>query len=260
MTILGFDVGKWISGQFDSAGSSDRDLVYYRVQIATWTGVFLAAGLGLVLLYGEGRVVGLVWALACFGVGAALGFLFGIPRTVQRGAPRRQGGGAPATNPPKPDQPKPEPGKAEQDDYQQYVNTNLEDISDWLTKIIVGLTLVEFRDLTTYFRDAAALFAAGLGNPATPGHLAFAQGLMVYFTVLGFLCSYLITRLFLSVALRIADQTDVKQLKESIESVAEKVKSVDQKVEAVKQGMGAGGGSGSGSGSGVASGGGTGTA
>src|SRR5215207_3296326 len=55
---------------------------------------------------------------AAFGVGALVGFLFGIPRRFQREGSDPALGGL-------------------------VVNTNLEQISDWLTKIIVGVGLVE---------------------------------------------------------------------------------------------------------------------
>src|SRR6185503_13654313 len=61
---------------------------------------------------------GALVALAPAAVGALLGFVFGIPKTLQSNAP-------PAAD-----------GKAA---YQ--VNTNLEQISDWLTKMLVGVGL-----------------------------------------------------------------------------------------------------------------------
>src|SRR5882762_1055624 len=62
----------------------------------------------------------LLWALACFVSGAAVGFLFGIPKILQT-ANSIGGSTTTATA------------------YNQQVNTNLVEISDWLTKIIVGL-------------------------------------------------------------------------------------------------------------------------
>ena len=64
--------------------------------------------------------VGLGVAAAATAVGAFLGFLFGIPRTLQGNTT---------------------PGPDEIADYRP--NTNLEQISDWLTKILVGVGLVK---------------------------------------------------------------------------------------------------------------------
>jgi hypothetical protein len=161
-----------------------------------------------------------VWALACFGVGGAVGFLFGVPRTVQKGAPRRSNSiDGSKGNKGSQSGDSPQSGNQGEDDYRQYVNTNLEDISDWITKIIVGLTLVEFRELTDYFRDMSRVLAFGLDGTAPDKNLAFAQGLIVYFTVLGFLCGYLITRLFLAAGFRIADQTEMDRIDQSLQKV-----------------------------------------
>ena len=78
----------------------------------------------------------LLWCVACLAVGGTVGFLFGIPRaTAQPATPS-----AARTQ---------DAGKAEsklrssdRDTEGGRPNTNLEEVSDWLTKILVGLTLV----------------------------------------------------------------------------------------------------------------------
>jgi hypothetical protein len=79
------------------------------------------------------------------------------------------------------------------------INTNLEEISDWLTKIIVGVSLVEMQKAQTTLQEAAAFIAQSLGGPS---ETSFAYGLMIYFSVSGFLGSYLLTRLYLQIAFR----------------------------------------------------------
>src|SRR5262245_229949 len=73
---------------------------------------------------------------AATGVGCLLGFLFGIPRTLQRGSDAgshqsKAGlGGEDSVGLPA---------------HRFFIsNTSLEDISDWLTKIIIGIGLVQF--------------------------------------------------------------------------------------------------------------------
>lgn len=88
------------------------------------------------------------------------------------------------------------------------VNTNLEQISDWLTKIIVGVTLVELKTVVQQLEETAKLIAASLGGPV---RLSFAYSLMVYFFVAGFLGSYLLTRLYLQGALERADDSVADQ-------------------------------------------------
>lgn len=74
------------------------------------------------------------------------------------------------------------------------VNTNLEQISDWLTKIIVGVTLVESRKVLDQLSDAAQMMAGSIGGESS---VSFAFAILIYFSFSGLLGSYLLTRLFL---------------------------------------------------------------
>lgn len=113
-------------------------------------------------------------------VGVFLGFLFGIPKIATRRAAAL------------PD-PKAEPKTSRTGVGRRLdPNTNLEEISDWLTKIIVGITLVEAGALLERF-DALISNASALGIPK-----AGAGGIVVYFSVAGFLAGYLWTRLVLT--------------------------------------------------------------
>ncbi len=89
----------------------------------------LGIGIAIVLLYGgfqpnpgQAIAVALFIAGAASAAGMFVGFLFGIPRSLQR---EPQTGGA--------------LNKVQSSNGQYAVNTNLEQISDWLTKIIVGV-------------------------------------------------------------------------------------------------------------------------
>jgi hypothetical protein len=131
---------------------------------------------------------------ACLAIGGLVGFLFGIPKTLQS---NRAAGEKPGT-----------PGSSEEsandkgDDFGQRVNTNLEEISDWLTKILVGLGLTELRQVPDRLQQASVYVADGIGGKP---ERQFAWALIVYFTVVGFLASYLLTRLFLQRAFYFAD-------------------------------------------------------
>src|SRR6185369_1301567 len=82
---------------------------------------------GFARIFGSGLMI----AVAAMVVGVCLGFLFGIPRTLQGvHPPPAAGAAADATSP-----------------ATLGVNTNLEQISDWLTKIIVGLGLINLDKL-----------------------------------------------------------------------------------------------------------------
>lgn len=67
-------------------------------------------------------------------------------------------------------------------------NTNLEQISDWLTKIIVGATLVQLQPLIQGF---AALCLWMSRQVAQPAAAIFCGGMMIFFFFSGFLWGYL---------------------------------------------------------------------
>ncbi len=142
-------------------------------------------------------VVGVALAVACCALvmGGLLGFLFGVPRTLQQEAKQaaRPNGDAAEGG----------PGSSQEVTYG--VNTNLEQISDWLTKILVGVGLTELVNLPAALRIYADSVGAGLGGFANSG--VFAIALFLYFVVAGFLMSYLWTRLYFAAALRQADAT-----------------------------------------------------
>jgi len=121
--------------------------------------------------------VGSITFGAAFGVAAIVGFLFGIPRQLQLdGADQIAGGGL-------------------------LVNTNLEQISDWLTKIIVGVGLIEIGRLASGLDSIAESVPLG-GRDSAHG---FALALLIYSLADGFLVSYVWTRLELSAKLALAD-------------------------------------------------------
>ncbi|HEV2360937.1 MAG TPA: hypothetical protein VGS21_04475, partial [Acidimicrobiales bacterium] len=127
---------------------------------------------------GEGVLVMGAAALA----GGILGFLFGVPRTVNPT-------GATNGNSPR---------------YEG--NTNLEQVSDWLTKILVGVGLVQIGRAPGALGHLAGSLSGAFGGGKTSA--AFGLASCIYFACLGFLFSYLWTRLYLPRALHDADVVD----------------------------------------------------
>ena len=151
----------------------------------------------------------LIWGFGFCVSGMLLGFLFAIPRILPAGAiiaPARNGNGN---------------GKRETDPVSNGVlshpgqspseiNSNLVEVSDWLTKIIVGVGLVELKHLPTAARGVADYIAPSLGlAPAMAAPVA--GGIMLFYSVLGFLIGYLLTRIYLAVIIKWADN-QVKNL------------------------------------------------
>lgn len=151
--------------------------------------------------------VGILLSGASAFIGGALGFLFGIPRTLQQEDEK------PST-------------KQNSQGTEYRANTNLEQISDWLTKILVGVSLTQIPSIHTGLMSLTAFIAKGLGSQ-THGQV-FALALLSYSAVLGFLFGYLWTRLFLASALREADTfgtlaTQVKKVTKKAETTERKI-------------------------------------
>ncbi|MFD3700220.1 tetratricopeptide repeat protein [Streptomyces sp. NPDC058646] len=132
---------------------------------------------------------------SAFALGLLLGFLFGLPRTLDGLPPLPDGetlstlqGGLGAREKPWPI-------------YRS--NTNLEQISDWLTKILVGVSLIQLVNVPTAMQSLGKTLKPALGNVASSE--TFAIGLVVFNSVAGFLIGYLVTRLRMAHALSSAE-------------------------------------------------------
>lgn len=141
----------------------------------------LGALAGWAYLYGDATSsqlgLGALVALAALIGGGLFGFLFGIPRS----APSNDNGG------------------------RYSVNTNLEQISDWLTKILIGVGLVQFRQLADLAGDLVGTVGQALGG-GQPAEVA-AGALMVFFAITGFLVAYVMTRMLLPAIFEWSDGT-----------------------------------------------------
>jgi len=187
---------------------NDRDELR-RDLAATRNVVIFGFVIGLLVIAGwfcfydrTGALEIFLWGLAFYTCGVLLGFLFGFPRVLQDSS-------KPAN------QPETVIGKPEdRSAYRLLINTNLDDVSDWLTKIVVGVSLVEMRQITgAVYRFSAWVAGGTIGQQqASGGHRGDLQflsgvvaGVVVYFSVLGFLSGYLTTRMFFERAFSIAD-------------------------------------------------------
>jgi hypothetical protein len=143
---------------------------------------------------------------AAFSFGALVGFLFGIPRSLQ-GKPtqvtRPAATGAPGTkDPASTASDKPEAMRAA-GEAGYGSNTNLEEISDWLTKIIVGLGLINLKLIPGQLRAVAWYFSVFADLKIPEG---ISMSALIYFSVCGFFFAYLLTRLALPAAFSRADR------------------------------------------------------
>ena len=154
--------------------------------------------------------VGIMISGAFLLIGGVLGFLFGIPRTLQQESPgtdqSNKAGGAPTVA------------------YQ--ANTNLEQISDWLTKMLIGVGLTQLTAMPEHLNKVALYLSGGLGG--YPSSQILAMSIVLYFSTVGFLFGYLWTRLFLAGAFRQADLMSIGHL-------ASRVEQTDRKLEGLKK-------------------------
>jgi len=131
-----------------------------------WAGALTTIGSGLFL------------AGAATLVGSILGFLFGVPKNNNAK----------------------DEGKETSASHQQFYqpNTNLEQISDWLTKIIVGIGLIEISKIISFFK-----FIGDYCGPAFSNHPAgeiIAVSICLHYTLVGFVQGFLLAYLWLPAA------------------------------------------------------------
>jgi hypothetical protein len=173
INVVGFFFGFVVVGMF----------AYYRDNATGYVSLLLAGG--------------------CVLTGILVGFLFGIPRYLQGRAGSRTDspqstqttGNAAATSPTATDDNQYRPTYG--------ANTNLEEVSDWLTKILVGVGLTQLGNIPHKVVAFGVFFSGQLGGGDFGSRFAIA--ILLYFSLSGFLFGYLWTRLFLGGALVEAD-------------------------------------------------------
>ena len=114
-------------------------------------------------------------AVAGMMIGGLLGFLFAVPRSKSS-----------------------DTGNRTDEDRPFITNTNLEQISDWLTKIIVGVSLIQLDDIVARLGQLTSSLAAMFGGEANASK-AMAAGTIIFFPAVGFLIGYVATRTIITV-------------------------------------------------------------
>jgi hypothetical protein len=149
---------------------------------------------------------------AAISVGTLLGFLFGIPRFDY--SDRVKQSGQPDTTVPTSSL------KAESQRISRYrPSTNLDDVADWLTKLIVGIGLSQINKIGPVL-TAVSKAVLGPCDEACASERGFVSALIVFGTVCGFLFGYMWTRLHYG---RLAARSDMevdRALREDAASVS----------------------------------------
>jgi hypothetical protein len=149
--------------------------------------------------------VGLITAGGCGVAGALLGFIFGVPFS------RDGSGSSHADSEDKSKDPK---SKAPAPRYR--ANTSLEQISEWLSKMLVGVGLVELKNISRQLYELASFIASGLGNNDVAK--VFAYFGILLFSGCGFLFGFIWARIYLRRWFTKADE-DIKKLGDKVSRI-----------------------------------------
>jgi hypothetical protein len=122
-------------------------------------------------------------AAAALVAGSVIGFLFALPRSVSISTGQE---------------------KAEElSNITVRPNTNLEEVSDWITKIIVGLTLTQLGKIPGAASHLFYVLGQSLGTP--PESTIFAGCIVTYSSIVGLVNGWLTTRIYISQWMRETD-------------------------------------------------------
>lgn len=156
----------------------DLDRTVAWLKTVVFSGLVAIGVWALAAAPGWTEFFGLLAGEALFGgaaavAGAVAGFLFGVPRFAR-------GDAEPASQ------------------SRLAINTNLVDVSDWLTKLLLGATLTQLGNIPGFVWSAAG----ALAQESVTGHRAVTAAVLVYYTASGFLGFYLITQIYLTLAFK----------------------------------------------------------
>ncbi|HSQ29460.1 MAG TPA: pYEATS domain-containing protein [Gemmatimonadaceae bacterium] len=156
---------------------------------------------------------------AALSVGGLLGFLFGIPRTMRprnsetaTSADTRREAAAP---------------------YEP--SNNLEQVADWLTKILVGVGLVELGKIGNGLAQIGDQVAKSVAPPPA-GTNVVTEVILIAFATIGFLASFLWTRIYYGGIQARADSDIVNWLESKLEDQESRIDRADKVAEKLASG------------------------
>ncbi len=144
--------------------------------------------------------------LAAGAAGLLAGFVFGLPREAAKDGDARQ--------------------------TKFFFNSNLIKVSDWLTTIIVGITLVNVRSIGSAFGDLAVKLGPPLGGE--DGSEAFGLALVIFGFVVAAILMYLWSTLRLRELLEQSEQEAAERVKQAGSELKQALESHDVTSDEVK--------------------------
>lgn len=205
---------KWISDYLTRAkpGKKPNDInQVYKNILRIITLVTLIIFLCFYFYFQENGIFEVFTILSVLGAfylgGCAIGFLFAIPKSVQRTQ------------------------FSNVDSVQKGMyndNTNLEEISDWLTKIIVGVSLTQFNQLRIYLQSAAEGIGAAIKSGtinSSQDFYVFSYCIIVFYAIAGMIIGYMWSRIDFPKILT-QNQRDISEIERLQEAVKEQRQSL----------------------------------
>lgn len=191
--------------------------------------LIVALALGLTkgpAVFGTVLGLGSLLALASGFCGSFFGFLFGMPRDLRRGQLPE-----PAT-PPKADGNPAQPTPPADVSRSGWANNNLVEVSDWLTKIVVGIGLVQFTAIAQWVGRVGTLAGEGAGFD---GNAQGVFGVSVILTgfVFGFIITYIYSRTLISLIFATAARQVEDELRTKLVEIREEVRVAKERQDVV---------------------------
>lgn len=168
-----------------------------------WTSIILfigiAVGVILVSCFAYSQKVDafspLLWSSAYYAIGGLFGFIFSVPKII---ADNPQVGISEVNN------------KAYMARSKVEENTNLTQISDWLTKILIGAGLVQLKEAPGFILKVAQYMGKGMRNGTSDiltidNVTIMCASIILFFLTWGFISGYLIMKLVLTKQFAFAD-------------------------------------------------------
>ena len=165
--------------------------------------------------------IGFLIAGSAFSIGGFIGFVFAVPKQSKRTDELH------LTGP-----------------INSYLgNDNLIEVSDWLTKIIVGVGLTQLTSIPGYLKKIGELTGLSIGGNET-GTVA-ASAILIYFFICGFMLVYLWTRIYFAIILENAgleedvsklqnERNQLLEMESEIKSQKEKLDLINTKLDELK--------------------------
>ncbi|ERN43200.1 tetratricopeptide TPR_1 repeat-containing protein [Rubidibacter lacunae KORDI 51-2] len=166
----------------------------------------------------------------CLLLGGLVGFLFGVPRTIESNFNIEKHNNREDIS---------ENSTSKNNSDLIKANTNLEQISDWLTKILVGVGLTQIEPILRFYKNSvlpgiSPVFSGASGISADAVR-SYTTAVIIYFSICGFFIGYLWSRVYLTNSLRRNAYQELQEQVDSAQEKLEKTRALSTTIQFVRQ-------------------------